>query len=112
MFRTFQTKLDSTGKGSIEVSPFIESMEWDVYQISVQTAVNTVGCVVQISHNGYFLCSSNQGSKDSAEGPPDVVVLSHDILTVSWFNGTPNDIATVGLWFNENLSGTTTSTAH
>lgn len=112
MFRTFQVKLDNKGNGSVDVSPFITNKEWDIYQISVQTATFNAMCVCEIQHNGFFLCVSPQGSMDTATGPPDIIVGPGDILTVKWFSATADDLATVGLWFNENDTGTTVSFTH
>lgn len=112
MFRTFQTKLDTSGNGSVDVSPFIANKEWDIYQISVQTDTFIASCVCELLHNGFFLCVSPQGAMDTATGPPDIVVGPGDILTAKWFNGHPNDLATVGFWYNENDTGTTISFTH
>ena len=112
MFRTFQTQLDQSGSGSIHISPYIESVEWDIYQISVQTSTLVTACQCHLHHNGYFLCHSIQGSRDTAVGPPDVVVKPADMFAIYWLNGAPNDQATVGIWYNENPQGTTSSTAH
>lgn len=112
MFRTFQIYLDSNGNGQVDVSPFIANKEWDIYQISVQTAIFKQSCICQIQHNRFFLCVSPQGSMDTATGPPDIVVGPGDILTVIWFAGQSKDLATVGLWYNENDVGTTVSFTH
>lgn len=112
MFRTYQIQLDTNGNGFISFSPFVESVEWDVYQISIQTGINTANCTARIFHNGFFLCASAAGSLDSADGPPDVVVMPNEMLRVQWYNGTSGDVATAGVWYNENPKGTTYSSAH
>lgn len=112
MFRAFQTQLDNTGNGSVNISPYVESSEWDIYQVSVQTGALTGGCTCTIAHNGFFMCASSQGSQDSAYGPPDVVVLPSDQFTVTWAHGKPNDTGTAGIWYNENPTGTTYSSSH
>lgn len=112
MFRSFQTRLDASGNGFVSLSPYVESIEWDIYQVSIQTATAIATCTAEIRHNGFFLCSTAQGSKDSATGPPDCVVQASDMFSIYWFNGQPNDQATVGIWFNENPAGTTYSSAH
>lgn len=112
MFRSFQTMLDNTGNGTVGISPYIESMEWDVYQITVQTGRFISGCTAEIRHNGFYLCMTSQGCKDSATGPPDVVVGPTDMLNIVFTGGIAGDTATVGIWYNENPKGTTMSTAH
>ena len=112
MFRTFQTILDTTGYGEIDLSPYIESMEWDIYQLSIHTGKTTSACTCEIKHNGFFLCNSLQGWKDTAVGPPDIVVTPGDTLSICWYDGASKDQATVGIWYNENPTGTTYSTAH
>ena len=112
MFRSFQSQpFDATGSGFISLSPYVESMEWDVYQVSVQTQSSTTS-YCEMRHNGFFLCATTQGAKDSADGPPDVIVLPSDMLTLIWSHGAPGDIGTAGVWYNENPKGTTYSTAH
>jgi len=112
MFRAFQTILDASGSGTIDLSPYIESVEWDIYQISVQTQSMVASCGVEVRHNGFYLCASTHGSKDSASGPPDCVVEPKDTFTIRWFNGKPGDQANLAVWYNENQVGTTYSTAH
>lgn len=112
MFRAYQVKLDANGSGTITVSPYVESVEWDIYQISVQTQQQNDSCNVTINWNGYFLCGSNQGYRDNATGPPDIVVRASDILTIAWTLGNPGDQAQAGVWFNENPAGTTYSSSH
>jgi hypothetical protein len=112
MFRAFQTQIDGTGKGQIDVSPYIESVEWDIYTVAIQTQIQNSACIAELHQNGFFLCASSQGSKDTATGPPDVVILPNDTLSILWFNATPNDTATAGVWYNENPKSTTYSSAH
>ena len=119
MFRAFQVEIDlKTGEGSIDVGPSITSMEWDIYQISVRTSVFSPFTQCEILHNGFFLCASPQGALDTATGPPDIVVKPGDDLTVLWVAGaapTPpqtTNLATVGIWYNENPVGTTVSLTH
>lgn len=112
VLRGFQLTLDAQGNGQINVGPDITNVEWDIFQISVRTKTFTPACSIEILHNGFFLCGSPLGSLDTATGPPDIVVSSSDELLVAWFNGTPHDLATVGVEYNENPSGTTRSTAH
>jgi hypothetical protein len=94
------------------VSPANPNNEWDIYQISVSTKTFTPTCLAEVLHNNFFLCGSPQGSLDTATGPPDIVVRASDFLEIAWTNGTANDLATVGVWYNENPTGQTTSTAH
>lgn len=109
MFRTFQVKVANDGTAEVDVGPDITNVEWDVYQISVQTSIFNQACVCEIRHNGYFLCVSPQGSMDSATGPPDIVVRAGDSLSANWYRATPGDLATVGIWYNENPIGSTLS---
>lgn len=113
MFRAFQATASAAGGiVTIDLSPFIESVEWDIYQISVQTQVQNDSCTCEIHHNGYFLCGTNQGFKDSATGPPDLVALPSDTVTIMWNNVNPHDQCQAGVWYNENPQGTTISLAH
>lgn len=113
MFRARQMKLDSTaGSGTITITPEIDTVEWDIYQISVQTGQQNDACQVQIAINGFFLCGTNQGFLDCATGPPDAVITGKDKLTITWFNANLGDTLQCGFWYNENPTGTTYSSAH
>lgn len=94
------------------VGPANPNNEWDIYQVSVNTAQFSSATEVEITHNGFFLCGSPQGSLDTATGPPDIVVRASDFLAITWANGPAGQLATAGVWYNENPTGTTISTAH
>ena len=111
MFRAFETRAKASTV-TVDISPYIESVEWDIYQISVQTSSQVDACTCEIHHNGYFLCGTNQGFKDSAVGPPDLVALPSDTVTIIWNNVAIGDQCQCGIWYNENPTGTTFSTSH
>jgi len=102
----------TNGYAQIDIGPYVESMEWDIYQFTIQTGQVTAATGCDVKHNGFLLCSTIQGWKDTAVGPPDCVVQPGDTLSVCWSRATPGDTATVGVWYNENPNGTTFSTAH
>lgn len=112
MFRAYQVVAKADGAPYIDISPFIDSVEWDIYQISVQTGQQNDACTCEIHHNMYFLCGTNQGFKDSAVGPPDAIVQAKDNLRIVWANVNPGDICIAAVWYNENPAGTTVSLAH
>src|SRR5215469_5130399 len=112
MFRSFQQTLDAIGSGSISVRPSDVAVEWDIYQISIQTQATNYPTTCDILWNNFFLCTSFQGWKDCATGPPDIVVGPSDFLLVNFSGGKPNDVASIGVWYNENPTGQTYSTAH
>jgi len=100
------------GQATITIRVTNTAVEWDIYQISVTTTTQASNVYVDILYNGFFLCNSYQGQKDTATGPPDVVLQPSDVLTIV-FNGiATGDTPTVGMWYNENPTGTTISTAH
>lgn len=100
------------GFQAVRITPQIRSVEWDIYQISVQTTSQNDACTVEIHWNNYFLCGSNQGFKDCATGPPDVIVGADDTLLILWSNVNLGDVCQASIWYNENPAGTTYSTAH
>ena len=112
MFRAFQATAGTSGYAQVDLSPYIESVEWDIYQMTIQTAKVTAATQCEVKHNGFLLCYTLQGWRDTAVGPPDIVVRPGDTLSVCWSNMNPMDIATVGVWYNEVPQGTTYSTAH
>jgi hypothetical protein len=111
-FRTFQVQITANGTASLTIRPTDTAIEWDIYQISTLTGNQKNNCDVDVLYNGFYLCNSYQGQKDTATGPPDVVLQPSDFLTINFIGATPGDYATVGLWYNENPTGTTISTAH
>lgn len=112
VFRGFQTKLDNSGYGTIHVGPDNAAMEWDIYQISTRTSQFSQSCIAEVLHNTFFLCGTPVGWKDTATGPPDTVLRPGDEIVINFYYGNAKDLATVGIWYNENPVGTTTSTAH
>lgn len=112
MFRVYQSKAAADGTANISISPEIDAMEWDVYQISVQTQNQVDACRVQVMVNGFFLCGTSQGFLDCATGPPDAVITGKDHLTIMWFEANPGDLCQAAIWYNENPTGSTYSTAH
>lgn len=112
MFRSFQDTINTTGAGKVDISHGNAAVEWDIYQISCSCGAITAPCLVILYINNNFLCATPQGSLDTATGPPDVVLNSTDILTAQWQQGSPGDVITVGLWYNENPVGMTFSSAH
>ena len=107
MFRNFQGTIGASGSGSMDIIQPNAVVEWDIYQISCQCGTLQGGCFVTLFVNGFFLCATPQGSRDTATGPPDVVLGHSDTLTAQWTNGIPNDPINVGLWYNEYPAGTT-----
>ena len=105
-------KLDASGNGTITIRPTDVAVEWDIYQISTLTGNQKNNCDVDVLYNGFYLCNSYQGQKDTAVGPPDVVLQPSDFLMINFIGGSAGDFANVGIWFNENPTGTTISTAH
>lgn len=112
MFRAFQMKLNNNGYGQVHVHPENTAMEWDIYQITNLLGQYSSSAIVEIQHNSFFLCGSPNGWRDTATGPPDIVLQPGDDLVVTFAYANANDLATVGIWYNENPVGTTTSTAH
>lgn len=94
----------------IDIAPNNTAMEWDIYQISVETMPMIQGCFCEIRLNadpltvsvgsisitqpypgitnpypsGYLVCYTGQGSKDTAVGPPDIVAQAGDQLNIRW----------------------------
>lgn len=112
VLRAFQTKLDNKGQGTVIVTPDTTAMEWDIYQISHRTSNYSATCITQLLFNAFFLAGTPTGWQDTATGPPDIVLRPGDRLSVIFAFGNPNDLATVSIFYNENVVGTTTSSAH
>jgi hypothetical protein len=112
VFRSYSGIVDKNGNATLVIEQFNAAMEWDIYQISCVCGSMGNTCIVVISVNGAFLCSSPQGSGDTATGPPDTVLGASDTMTIQWTQGTPGDQVIANLWYNENVDGTTFSSAH
>jgi len=81
MFRQFSGSIDNSGNATVTIENNNAAMEWDIYQISCTCGNMAASCIVVLSINGAFLCSTPQGSMDTATGPPDVILNVSDILT-------------------------------
>lgn len=106
MHRRYQVRLDSTGTGRVDISPDITAVEWDVYQVSVQTNPIRSGCIAAMYFNDAYIHHTMFGSQDSASGAPNTVLNPQDIFTVVWTGGTAQAQATVSIWYSENPVGT------
>ena len=110
-----QKNWQTPDSATIGIHPSDTNVEWDIYQLSVKVDPVWSNTTVDVNYNGFFLCGSFQGWKDCATGPPDIVVQPSDMLSVvfSGLTGAPtNTQLTVAIWYNENATGTTYSTAH
>lgn len=112
MFRSYSGYVDKNGNATLTIQQNNAAMEWDIYQISCICGNMAAACIVVISVNGAFLCSTPQGSMDTATGPPDTVIGVSDVLTIQWLQGMPGDQVIANIWYNENVDGTTFSSAH
>lgn len=99
--RRYQTRLSSTGTGQIDVSPNNGAMEWKLFQVSVLTQTMNRNCMAALVHNDAYLHSTPNGSLDAATGPPYPIINSADVFSVYWSGGTPNDQATLTIWYDE-----------
>ena len=112
MFRSFSGTIDHNGNATVEIRQNNAAMEWDIYQISCSCGSSASTCIVALTVNGAFLCASAQGAMDTATGPPDVVIGVSDVLAALWSQGIAGDQVIVNIWYNENVDGTTFSSAH
>lgn len=112
MVRSYSGIIDAHGNATLTIYQNNVAMEWDIYQISCSCGNMAATCIVIISINGNFLCSTPQGSMDTACGPPDAVIGVSDVMTIQWLQGMPGDQVVANIWYNENPDGTTFSTAH
>lgn len=103
-YRSYTTKLDSGGNGSIDITPLTAAMQWNIDQISVSTKTFTANCQAVLQYNKLFLAFSPIGSIDTATGPPNVVIKPNDILTIVWVGGAANDTATITIWYDEEVA--------
>lgn len=99
---------DGTALAHIHVPQ--SAMEWSIYQFSLETTPHNQNaapyCQAEIRHNGFFLCSTPQGTKDTATGPPATICKPNDEITIQWINAIPGDLATVSFFYDENPVGT------
>lgn len=111
-FKTFPGKLDASGNGSVIIQQDNASVEWDIYQISVNGSnptTNNMICTVLL--NSFLLCNSPAAAADTATGPPDVILSRGDTLTVNFTQGISNDNVNVGIWFDEAIAGSSNAGA-
>jgi hypothetical protein len=110
-FRTFPGVIGADGTASIIIQQDNASVEWDIYQVSVSApaqSANPAASIMTASMmlNGFFLCGTSQAAADTASGAPDAILSRSDTMTLNFSLGTPGQAIQVGIWYNENVSGT------
>jgi hypothetical protein len=70
-------------------------LQWEVQQITVENN-GLLSCSCSVYLNQRFICGTNQGSQDSADGS-SVFVRSGDSLRAVWSNASPLSLCIVQL---------------
>lgn len=74
-------------------------MQWMVYHMGIN-CTGTLPCVCMVYLNQRFICGSNDGTADSADGAPIPMNFS-DQLRAVWSNTSPGAVVTVQLLVEE-----------
>lgn len=106
-FRQFPGTIIANGTAQVIIQQDNASMEWDVYQVSVNAPATSGKASAIMTYNGFFVTRTSQAAGDTAIGPPDIILSRADIITISFSNANPGDLVNVGVWYTENPAGTT-----
>lgn len=91
----------SAGAGSVDFSDVPTGVQWIVWQTSVETLPQGVGCSAYIKLNRRLVTSTAFGSSSAASGPPAVTISPGDTYTIEWL-GAPAGSSLIGtLMYNE-----------
>lgn len=100
-----QNNVDSTGDPcEVDISP-PGGYQWLVYQISVSNNGST-DCTASVFLNQRFICGTNIGTQDAADGSP-VPVRTGDTLRTIWSGASPGSTCGVQILVEEWLMGQT-----
>lgn len=75
---------DANGAGSVRFDQLPTGIQWIVYQTTVETAPQGVGCSAFVRLNERLISSTPFGSSASASGPPAITLNPGENLTVNW----------------------------
>lgn len=96
-----QIQLDSSGNGSVDIGPNIQSLFWRIHQMSISSASGKAFGVL-VSVNGLPCTSKSTGSSPwTASGEPPIDIGGHDKVTVRITSGPANDTMTVAYYYEE-----------
>jgi hypothetical protein len=86
------------GIGSITFTP-PSTYEWEVNQIAV-SSTGTAVSTASVSIDGQFICGSNNGDQDSADGSP-LLVNNGSTMTITWVGATVGSTCTATIQTTE-----------
>jgi hypothetical protein len=61
------------------------SHEYHIQQICINVSGGTGGLAV-VEVDGFFICGTNSGALDSADGDPAIILPAGSILSIQWAN--------------------------
>lgn len=80
---------DANGSGTVRFDQLPTGIQWIVYQTTVETIPQGVGCSAYIKRNGRLLSSTPFGSSASAGGQPAVTINPGDDFSIEWTGAPP-----------------------
>lgn len=89
---SYSATVDSTGKAVVTIAPRNQLVTWVVSQVSASLPSAPIGSTCQLDHNGNFVTFLIP-TGDVADGDPPIDVIPGDVLTVTWRQCTPGDLA-------------------
>lgn len=97
-----QAIANAAGVAEIDLIP-PAAYQWLVYQIGLSTS-SVFSTTAQVFLNQRFMCGSNTGNADAADGSP-IPVRTGDTLRIVWRGATPGAICNVQVLVEEYLMG-------
>jgi hypothetical protein len=83
-FLTRSVTADSSGAAAVSFDQLPTGIQWLVWQTSVETIPQGVGCSAYIKMNGRLVTSTPFGGSSAASGPPAITISPGDQFVVSW----------------------------
>jgi hypothetical protein len=93
---------NASGQGSVTFNQLPTGIQWVVYQTSVETIPQGVGCSAYVKLNGRLVSSTPFGSSASASGPPAITINPGDDFMVMW-TGAPVGSSLVATLFYQEI---------
>lgn len=98
---------DANGAGSVNFNQLPTGIQWIVYQTTVETIPQGVGCSAYVKLNGRLVSSTPFGSSASASGPPAITINPGEDFSVMWEGAPPLASLIATLLYQEVTYGNT-----
>lgn len=82
--RVFSTIATGTTGQVLQMEGPVSSLQWVIYQLSVETIPLEIGASVVVRRNGRIITTTSSGGRAAAQGPPAILFTNSDELSATW----------------------------